>query len=60
MFSVDTEAEAKSLITLCCPMDHEGHYYARELAEDQTLENLQLFSDRLQRGYTIMMKNRRT
>lgn len=47
MFSVDTEDDAKLLISTACPMDYSGRYYARELAEDQTLENLYAFSDRL-------------
>lgn len=48
VFSVDTEKEAQMLITMACPRDAAGSYYARELAEVQTLENLALFSDRLQ------------
>lgn len=47
MYSTDTEEEARLLIATACPMDYEGHYYARELAEEQTLENLYAFSDRL-------------
>lgn len=56
VFSTNTEAEAQSLLVLCCPRDAEGHLYARELAEDQTLENLQKFSDRLQRGWELMQR----
>lgn len=48
VFSVDTEEEAKQLIVMACPRDMEGNHYARELAEEQTLENLALFSDKLQ------------
>jgi hypothetical protein len=40
-------------------MGYDGHYYARELAEEQTLENLQLFSDKLQRCWDLLQKNRR-
>jgi hypothetical protein len=47
VFSVSTEREAKKLIVLACPMDDSGQYYARELAEDQTLANLYAFGDRL-------------
>lgn len=58
VFSTNTEAEAKMLIVMCCPVDRFGHYYARELMEDQTLDNLQVFSDRLQRGWDLMKKRR--
>lgn len=54
VFSVDTEEEAQQLITLCCPRDGAGDYYARELAAEQSLENLQAFSDRLAQGYALM------
>jgi len=58
VFSVDTEDEARELITLCCPLDHAGKPYARELAREQTLENLERFSDKLAQGYEIMKKRR--
>jgi len=54
VFSTNTEDEARRLIVLCCPTDRKGHYYARELAEDQTLENLQRFSDRLARAWELV------
>lgn len=49
VFSVDTEEEARALIVAACPRttDGTGQHYAPELAEEQTLENLQRFSDRL-------------
>lgn len=43
--------EAQRLIVMTCPTDMAGQHYARELAEDQTLENLGKFSDRLERAY---------
>lgn len=60
VFSVDTEEEAKKLITMACPTDAEGNHFARELAEEQTLENLALFSDKLQTYWDILqtMKSR--
>ena len=58
MFSVNTEAEARQLITLCCPTDAAGNYFARELAEEQTLENLQRFSDRLAAGWALLQKRK--
>jgi hypothetical protein len=54
VFSVDTEEEAEQLIVLCCPRDDQGNYYARELAAEQTLENLRLFGDKLARGYQML------
>jgi len=54
VFSTDTEEEAHRLIVLCCPMDHAGQYYARELIEEQTLDNLQRFSDRLARAWELI------
>lgn len=36
------------LVIMACPRGPEGNYYARELASVQTLENLALFSDKLQ------------
>lgn len=41
------EKEAKALITACCSMNYDGKYFARELAEEQTLENLELFGNKL-------------
>lgn len=35
------------LITMTCPMNSNGEYIARELEEEQNLENLKHFSDRL-------------
>lgn len=49
VFSVDTEQEAKMLVAMACPRDLEGNHYARELAREQTLENLAAFSDKLQK-----------
>lgn len=43
---------------MCCPMNYEGKYYSRELAQEQTLENLQLFSDKLDKMYKILRKKK--
>ena len=56
MFSTDTEEEAKALISLACEKNMAGDYIARELAHEQTLENLQAFSDRLNDLYTKYIK----
>ena len=53
VFSTNTEEEAQSLIVLTCPMGYAGKYYARELATEQTLENLQKFSDRLAEAWQL-------
>lgn len=53
MFSAETEKEAEMLIVMACPRDTEGNYYARELAQEQSLENLVAFSDRLQECWDL-------
>lgn len=58
VFSVDTEEEAQKLIILTCPRGNDGAYYARELIVDQTLENLQQFSDKLARVYAMIRARR--
>lgn len=47
MFSVDTEEQARALVVATCELGYHGRYIARELARDQTLQNLGVFSDRL-------------
>ena len=56
VFSVDTEKEAKRLIVATCQMAAPGVYIARELAEEQTLDNLQAFSDRLQQAHDAFVE----
>jgi hypothetical protein len=58
VFSTNTEEEAKELIVMCCPLGYDGHYYARELAHEQTLENLQRFSDKLAHAWTLLQNSR--
>jgi hypothetical protein len=48
VFSVADEEEALELLTLACQTNVKGEFVATELAEEQTLENLNAFSDRLQ------------
>ena len=57
MFSVDTEAEARTLLVAACPRGLDGEFYARELAEEQTLENLEKFGQRLEDVWN-RMKNK--
>ena len=47
--SVCCEDRAQSLIVLCCEMNFVGEYIARELAMEQTLDNLEAFGERLAR-----------
>jgi len=54
VFSVDTEEEAKKLITLACPKNPKGEYVAPELVRDQTIPNLQLFSNRLAKAHQML------
>lgn len=58
MFSTDTEEEARSLIVLTCPVDGGGNHYARELAQEQTLDNLQRFSDKLAAAWQMMQRRK--
>ena len=58
VFGVETEEEAEKLIIMCCPRGADGNYYARELAAEQTLENLVAFSDHLQACQEFREKNK--
>ena len=49
VFSVADEKEAKDLIVMCCETNIHGEYIARELAREQTLENLDSFGERLRK-----------
>tara|TARA_R110000744_G_scaffold29871_3_gene70981 strand:+ start:377 stop:610 length:234 start_codon:yes stop_codon:yes gene_type:complete len=47
VFSVDTEVQAKALLILACERDLDGNFIARELVEEQNLDNLYSFGERL-------------
>ena len=47
VFAVCCEDRAKYVIVAACEMNYEGEYVARELIQEQTLENLEAFSTRL-------------
>ena len=49
VFSVADEKEAQDLIVLACPTNAAGQYVAEELAQEQTLENLAAFGERLEK-----------
>lgn len=57
MFSVGSEKEAKMLLVMSCPVNREGEYIARQLTHDQSLENLQEFSDFLAERHEMIVKN---
>lgn len=54
VYSVNTVKEAKELLVMCCSLGYDGEYYAKELAEEQTLSNLDKFGDNLDRAYSLM------
>lgn len=58
VFSVDTPQEAATLIAAACHLGYDGHYYSRELAQEQTIPNLIAFGDKLEKIYLAMKKNR--
>ena len=56
VFSVADDEEAQALIVLACERDGAGQYVARELVREQTLENLEAFSTRLDRAHDHLVK----
>lgn len=54
-YSVDTEEEADTLVTLACPTNLDNEYFAPELAEEQTLENLYAFGFRLESLHNMIL-----
>ena len=59
VYSVDTEEEARKLLTVACPRSYTGEFIASELVEEQTIENLAKFSDRLHAAHELIAKNAR-
>lgn len=51
MFSTKTAECAQQLIVLACGTNQAGEYIARELVLDQTLDNLEAFSTRLDEAH---------
>lgn len=56
VFSVDTEHEARRLLSFSCATNMDGDHIASELVKEQTLDNLDAFSDRLQRAYDFIQE----
>ena len=48
VFSVGSEEEARRLLTMACPLSNDGEFLAPELVADQTIKNLDSFSQRLE------------
>ena len=59
VYSFGDEAEARLLLAMACPMNTQGEYAAVELAREQTLANLQRFSDRLDGVHEMLKANGR-
>ena len=57
MYSVDTEEEASMLLTMACSTNYSGDFIARELAGEQTLDNLADFGERLHAVHQRMKKS---
>ena len=51
--------EAKELLLAACPTNQWGEHVAEELAQEQTLENLELFSQRLERTHEVLKQHGR-
>lgn len=56
VFSVGTEEEAHTLIVATCAMGLDRKYYAEELGREQTLENLEVFSEKLDRVHDRLIE----
>ncbi len=58
VYSVDSEEEARQLIVLACETNLKGEYIAKELALEQTLENLHAFGERLAATHELMKERK--
>lgn len=54
IYSVGTAEEAKELLVLTCPTNAKGEFVSPETAQEQTLEKLDEFGLRLDRGHELM------
>jgi hypothetical protein len=52
---VADEEEAQSLVVLACGTNGLGEYIAQELVLEQTLPNLELFSERLDKAHDVLV-----
>lgn len=51
VYSVGDEQEARALLILACPTNRAGQFIAPHLVREQTLENLEAFSDHLDQAH---------
>lgn len=56
VYSVGDEEEAKALLIMSCGRNLAGEFVASELAREQTLDNLQAFSDKLHERHAMLKK----
>ncbi len=59
IYSVDTEEEARQLLTLTCQTNLNGEFIAKELIQEQTLGNLYAFGDRLAEGHKMLKQRKK-
>ena len=57
VFAVGTEKEAEMLLVLTCPKGIDKEFYARQLVHEQTLENLNAFSNALETAHEVLKKS---
>lgn len=55
VYSVETEACAKKLLIATCPRNMKDDFVARELVEEQTLDNLYAFGERLAEVHELLV-----
>ena len=57
--TVPTEEDARELLVMSCQTDRiSGEFLARELLEDQNLDNLEEFGQRLGRNWNFILGKR--
>ncbi len=57
VFSVGDEEEAHKLLVMACPTNQQGEFIDRFTAREQTLDNLELFSNELERFHDILVEH---
>jgi hypothetical protein len=54
VFTTNNREEAVQLLTLACGTNKAGQFVARELAEEQNMERLHQFTERLGKLYGML------
>ena len=57
VFSVGDDDEARTLLVMVCPTTADGQFIDRHTAREQTLDNLELFSNDLEDAHNILVGN---